>query len=140
MNANKIYEKIKPLRIHKGWSQETMAEKLKLSVSSYAQIERGETNVDLARLMQIAEVLEVDLANLLDLSSGSFIQLLNSANQNCIRNNNIYLTETQCVHELEKSNLLLQERDKEIENMKKQIAQLEKLVAMLEKQVCKSVV
>ncbi len=128
-----IYKKIKTARLLKGWTQEDTAQKLGIAVNSYAKIERGETDVNLSRLAQIAEAMEVDLAKLLELSSGNVLQLLNSANHNGTTNNNVYLTETQCAHELEKANLLLQERDKEIENMKKQIAQLEKLVTILEK-------
>ena len=47
--------------------------------------------------------------------------------------NSIVLTETQCAHELEKAQLLLQERDKEIEYLKQQISQLQDIVTLLKK-------
>ncbi len=88
MDIQEIYKKIKVMRILNDWSQEAMADKLGLTVGGYAKIERGETDVNLSRLAQIAEAMDVDLAKLLELNSGNVLQLLNSANQNCTGNNN----------------------------------------------------
>jgi transcriptional regulator with XRE-family HTH domain len=49
-------KKIRIMRQQKGWSQEEMAEKLYMSVNGYANIERGETDVKIYRLQQIANV------------------------------------------------------------------------------------
>jgi transcriptional regulator with XRE-family HTH domain len=51
-----LHEKIGLLRKIKGWSQEEMADKLQMSVHGYANIERGETDVQLSRLEQISQV------------------------------------------------------------------------------------
>ena len=48
-----------------------MAYMPKLSITGYAKIERGETDVKLIRLEQICKVLNVDLTALLELSSNS---------------------------------------------------------------------
>ncbi len=137
MEMQDIYKKIKVMRIFKGWSQEEAAERMGMALSSYAKIERGETDVNLSRLAQIAETMDIDLMQLLALNNGNAIRILeNSTNHHSIgiaTNHNIFLTETQCAHELQKANLLLQERENENALLKKQIAQLEKLVAMLEK-------
>jgi hypothetical protein len=45
----------------------------------------------------------------------------------------VLLSETQCAHELEKAQLLLRERDKEIENLKMQILQLQEINDLLKK-------
>ena len=43
----KTHEKIRAIRELNQWSQEEMAEKLKMSVGGYAKIERGDSSVNL---------------------------------------------------------------------------------------------
>lgn len=62
MNVN---EKIKKLREAKEWSQEQMAEKMNMSLNGYARIERGETKLHLDKLQQIAQILDIDVVNLI---------------------------------------------------------------------------
>ena len=57
----KFPQKLKLIRSSKNWTQEDMAEKLEISTHAYAKIERGETNVNLSRLEQIADVVEMEL-------------------------------------------------------------------------------
>jgi transcriptional regulator with XRE-family HTH domain len=45
--------KIKQMRTIKGWSREHMADKLKMSVSNYGNIERGETNLTKLQIRKI---------------------------------------------------------------------------------------
>ncbi len=52
--TQKIGNKLRLLRTEKGLRQEDMAEKLNLSVSAYAKLERGETDITLSRIEQIA--------------------------------------------------------------------------------------
>ena len=59
-----VHEKIRVMRQSKGWSQEDMADKLDMSVNGYANIERGETDVQLSRLEKIAEVFGMELFEL----------------------------------------------------------------------------
>jgi hypothetical protein len=40
-----LYDKIKFMRMFKGWSQEDMAEKLEMAVSGYAKIEQGKISI-----------------------------------------------------------------------------------------------
>lgn len=61
----KLGEKIRVFRTLKGYSQEVMAESLKLSVAGYGKIERNETELTVNRLQQIAELLEVKLEDIL---------------------------------------------------------------------------
>ncbi|MSP27674.1 MAG: XRE family transcriptional regulator [Methylococcales bacterium] len=56
----KVHEKIRLIRESKHWSQEDMAEKLKMSVNGYSKIERGATKAYNSHLERIAEVLDVD--------------------------------------------------------------------------------
>ncbi|OUD15040.1 hypothetical protein TPSD3_04915 [Thioflexithrix psekupsensis] len=133
MDVSEIYKKIKAMRVLKEWSQEETANRLNLAVSSYAKIERGETDISLSRLAQIAEVMETDFEQLLQLNERNVLSVL----EDCINHgkisskflgNNIFLTETECVHELEKSQLLLKEREKEIFYLKEQVTHLKEML------------
>jgi transcriptional regulator with XRE-family HTH domain len=121
------------MRQYKGWSQEEMAEKLGYSLNGYAKIERGETDVKVDQLGKIAKAMGMDLQQLLNLNDKNVFNLVESCNHSNISHGNIVLTETQCGNELEKALLLLQERDKEIDNLKQQISQLKQINVLLEK-------
>lgn len=53
--------RIRKLREQKDYSQQNMAEELKISVSAYSKIERGVTDPAIGRLAEIAKILEVDV-------------------------------------------------------------------------------
>ena len=55
-----ICSRIKNLREIKGFSQEYMAQKLSVSVSSYSRIERCEVNLTVEKLLQISALLQTD--------------------------------------------------------------------------------
>jgi len=135
MLPHDIYKKIKAMRVLKGWSQEETADKLGIALTSYSKIERGETDVSLTRLNQIAEMLGVDLAELVGANGNNIINLVENCTQYCANHSrvkgNILLTESACAHELEKSQLLLAERDKEIAHLHRELAQLQEVVDLL---------
>lgn len=60
-----VNEKIRKFREAKDWSQEQMAEKLNMSLNSYAKIERGESKIYLDKLEQIAQVFDIDVIELM---------------------------------------------------------------------------
>ena len=62
----KFTKKIKQLRKEREWSQETMATKLNISLNSYGAIERGDTNLGLIRIEEIAEVFDITLESLFE--------------------------------------------------------------------------
>lgn len=133
MKISEIYKKIKAMRVLKEWSQEETASKLGIAVSSYAKIERGETDINLSRLAQIAEVMEVDISQILELNAHNALRILenctNYGKLNCTNYSEyIFLTETECVHELEKAKLLADERDKEINHLKEENAYLKEIL------------
>lgn len=104
MNFN---EKIKFMRQLKGWSQEDMATKLDMSVNGYSNIERGETDVQISRLQQIAEVLETDLLELLSFGERN-VFLINSSNYSGGENNHFSFNGAlELQHELEKAQLII---------------------------------
>jgi len=131
-----VHEKLKAMRLYRDWSQEEMAAKLGYSTNGYAKIERGETDIKVEKLEKIAEVLGMELQQFLNLNDKNIFNIIEGSspqgNNSCnIYWTNIYLTETQCVHELEKAHLLLQERDKEVGYLKREIEHLNELVALL---------
>lgn len=60
-----VGDKIRNLRILKGFSQENMSELLQMSLVAYGDIERNKKDVNLKRLEQIAKVLEMSVSDIL---------------------------------------------------------------------------
>ena len=60
-----LHERIRLLRLQRGYSQENMAYELGLSTTGYGDIERGKTDLTLSRLNQVAKVLRVSATDLL---------------------------------------------------------------------------
>ena len=58
---DRVHLKIKSLRIEKGYSQEYLAEQLKISQSYYAKIENGNKEISVKQLLQILKILEIDV-------------------------------------------------------------------------------
>ena len=61
-----LSEKIKIMRDMNHWTQEDVAEKLGMSTTGYAKIERGQTKVSVEKLKQIAQIFNINIAQLLD--------------------------------------------------------------------------
>ncbi|MCY7351197.1 MAG: helix-turn-helix transcriptional regulator [Cytophagaceae bacterium] len=61
----KTGEKIRQLRLQKGYSQEAMADSLGLSTTAYGDIERGKTDLTLTRLAQITDALGITSLDIL---------------------------------------------------------------------------
>ncbi|RKZ36715.1 MAG: XRE family transcriptional regulator [Gammaproteobacteria bacterium] len=119
----KFPQKLKLIRSSKNWTQEDMAEKLDISTHAYAKIERGETNVNLSRLEQIAEVVEMELWELF-VSDGKNIFNLADIYNTQGDNWNVNSPSTEQIeykHELEKANLMIEERERENNYLKQEI-------------------
>ena len=67
-----VANKIKNLRKAKGYSQEEVAERLSISQSAYARIERGESHSWAAHLEKLSEIFEVKPEELLSDDSNNF--------------------------------------------------------------------
>jgi len=121
-----VHEKIKVMRLFKGFTQQGMADELGYeSVHGYAKLERGEIDPTLGKLKEITTVLGITLQDLLGLNESNIVNIAEHSFYCGSQNNVTLLTESQCANELEKARLLLHERDKEIEYLKKMIALLE---------------
>jgi transcriptional regulator with XRE-family HTH domain len=118
------------MRTANGWSQEEIAEKLHMSLNAYGCIERGETCPNLNRLEQIAQILEVTLEQLV--SDKNILNFgIDSSNFNNWYNTSSSEQLIELQHELEKSRLLLEQKDKEIEYLKQQNTDLRAMVNLL---------
>ena len=64
-NLVKIGAKIRELRLAKGYSQEGIADASGMGRTYMGRVERGEQNISIQNLIQIAFALEVEVAELL---------------------------------------------------------------------------
>jgi transcriptional regulator with XRE-family HTH domain len=135
-----IHKKIKQARHVKGWTQEEIAEKLKITANAYGAIERGETQPTIPKLKKMCEVLEVELSELIDCEE---TQVINVSYRKSGKHHHYNISTCspeylQLQGEVEKQQLIIEMREKEIEmqqkeieNQKKQIAQLEEINVLL---------
>lgn len=63
-----ISKNIRKFRELKGYSQEHMAHELDITQASYAKLENNSTKINVERLFTIAKVLEMDVADILELN------------------------------------------------------------------------
>lgn len=131
----RLHEKLRSLRQQKGWSQEEIGYYLNMSGSAYGCIERGETNIPLSRLEDIARIFGVELADLFNMNDKSTFHAGDNntlTNLLCI---NSSIDSLKLQHELEKCHLMIEQKDKEIEYLKQQNLDLRKVVELLESQL-----
>jgi len=126
----KPYERIKVFRTFKGWTQEKMAEKLGMSVIGYGNIERGNTNVKLSKLEEIAKVLGIELHELFD-SYGKVVINLGEHSITTGDNNQINQMQKELEHELEKSRLIVEQQRKELSLVYQEIEHLKEIISLL---------
>ena len=126
----KTYEIIRLLREEREWSQKDMAEKLDMSVNGYAKIERGETGINIARLEQIAAVLDVDTHDLIPLSDGNSAYLVIKGDNNQA-NGIVYNNKEELQIEIEKLKLMLKHKDELLEQQNRELEMLKDMLAYL---------
>jgi transcriptional regulator with XRE-family HTH domain len=124
-----IHEKIRLLREAKHWSQEDMAEKLNMSISGYSKIERGVTKSHVLKMEQIAKIFEVDLFELIPLDGGNIYLNSNHANND----NHIIGSPSELAFEVQKQQLIIELKDKELAMKDREIAYLKELLDMHKK-------
>ena len=82
-------DEVRRVRQKMGLSQENMATDLELSQSQYCRIENGECAVDIQKAVQIAEILKVNVMDIIDFNSPQqFYYCSQSGNNNSTINNN----------------------------------------------------
>lgn len=127
--------KIRQFRNLKRWSRQQAASKLEMSLNGYSNIERGEVDISLTRLCQIAETFGMELSDLLGAQEKNVFHFNKTKNTGLLIGINSSeiseLTDIQLKHEVEKSRILLQEREKEINYLKEENARLKEMLEWL---------
>ena len=117
-----VNEKIRRIREAKDLTQEQMAEKLGVSQSAYGDIERGDNDPKLSKLQKIADIFEMQLSELVDLSEKGTLNI----NFNKQGKNNIYMTSSLTEKEMALKDKELAMQAREIENLREIIALLKR--------------
>jgi len=126
----KVHEKVLTLREAKNWSQDEMAKRLNMSVNGYAKIERGETRAYIDKLEKIAEVFEVDLLELIPID-GKNVYLFSNNNGDCCH---IFSSSTELAFEIEKLQLIISHKDKELGMKDRENENLKEIIALLKRE------
>ena len=63
--VNDVVRNFRLIRENKGLSQETVAEKMHKTQSSYARVERGATKIDLETLFMFAKVMDMSVIDII---------------------------------------------------------------------------
>lgn len=125
----KVYEKVRVMRELKKWSQEEMATQLSMSTGGYAKIERGETRLNLPRLEQIAEVLEIDICELLQGLEGNVVYQVNEGENNS--NVSYGNGDEHLQMEIEKLKLIIEHKDELLQTQQREIETLKEMIELL---------
>ena len=128
-----VNEKVRLFRELNQWSQEEMAERMNMSVAGYAKIERGETNISLHKLKQIASVLQIDLLDLVSTHDSGVILVSGENNKNHFRNN--YYGNQAAELEVEKLKLELKHKDELLKQRENELETLRDIVNLLKQQM-----
>jgi transcriptional regulator with XRE-family HTH domain len=127
-----VHEKIRLIREAKGLTQEEVAEKLEMSKNGYGDIERGDSDIKLSKLEKIAELFEIQLSELVDLSEKGKLNVSFACKQNNKNHqNNIYVGSNAA--ELKEQLLINELQQKELAMKDTEITYLKKLLEMSEK-------
>jgi transcriptional regulator with XRE-family HTH domain len=76
----RVCENIRGIRELKGISRDYMAFELDITASGYGKIERGEVDLSLKKLFQIAFILEVELGQLLNADASQVFNISHNKN------------------------------------------------------------
>lgn len=123
----KTGEKIRGLRLLRGFSQENMAESLKISRNAYSEFERNITDISESRLIQIAEVLKIRIKDIYNFEENKLFFFNNSIEKNILLIRELNLKNKDLEHKIE-----LLEHQLEIQQLKTENVILEKEKAEIE--------
>ena len=131
-----IHKKIKQARNVKGWTQEEVAEKLNITANAYGAIERGESHPTIPKLQKMCEVFEIELSELLESEETQVVNIAfkkNSGKHQSFRYI-IGICSPEYLNlqsELEKQELMLEMKDKELAMQQRENENLREIIALL---------
>lgn len=124
-----IHEKVRLMRESKHWSQEKMAEQLHMSPNGYAKIERGETKLHIDKLQQIAQVLDVDIFELMTFGESGVCVYVNSNNEHSTAT--YYGANPILASEIDKLNLIIAHQKELLTQKQSEIDTLKDMISLL---------
>lgn len=127
-----VFEKIKDIRETKGLTQEDVANALEISPSGYSKIERGETRINIDRLQQIADVLEVNIFDLIPNKEHNIIYELNGGNNNF---QGTYYNNDNSKSEIEKMQLIIAHKDELLRQKEDELNTLKGILALIQEKL-----
>lgn len=138
----KTQDKIRAIRTQQKISQEQMAERLDLTPQAYSKIESGKTKLGLDRIQQIAQILNIDVTELIHNNDNGVFLLINEncTNENLNNGAIIYhgnqqsINEQELKHDNEKMQLIITHKDEIIEQLKQENALLKQMLNLLNTQ------
>lgn len=138
----KTQDKIRAIRTQQKISQEQMAERLDLTPQAYSKIESGKTKLGLDRIQQIAQILNIDVTELIHNNDNGVFLLINEncTNENLNNGAIIYhgnqqsINEQELKHDNEKMQLIITYKDEIIEQLKQENALLKQMLNLLNTQ------
>lgn len=130
MNSNqktgiKIGDKLRKLRMEKGYKQEYMADVLKISQKTYSNMENDKSTISIDTLKKIAEEYKIDLMELI--SDDKVIIQNNSSRENSTFQGGIIINHL--------SEELLNQLKERVNDLKQIIESKDKVIADLEKRL-----
>ena len=124
------HEKIRLMRELNKWSQEDMAEKLAMLAGGYAKIERGETQLNIPRLEQLAAIFKVDMWDLLKSGNNGMVLQINEGDSGgdiaLYASSDMAMKLELLNQELKHCREMLEQKDKEIELLRQLAASVQK--------------
>ncbi|MCG7411085.1 helix-turn-helix domain-containing protein [Moraxella nonliquefaciens] len=138
----KTQDKIRAISTQQKISQEQMAERLDLTPQAYSKIESGKTKLSLDRIQQIAQILNIDVTELIHNNDNGVFLLINEncTNENLNNGAIIYhgnqqsINEQELKHDNEKMQLIITHKDEIIEQLKQENALLKQMLNLLNTQ------
>lgn len=127
-------DKIRTMRKLNKLTQEEMAEKLEMSTGGYAKIERGNSKLNLERLEQIANVLNIDVSELMQDEKGLIIQV-NDVNDGSHNQVSVYTNISASNAEIEQLKLIIQHKDELLNQKIQENEFLKEMIAVLKMQL-----
>ncbi len=134
----KIGKKLKELRTVNQWTQEQIAGQLHLTRNAYSDIELGKTDICISRLAQLANFFSVDISYFVNDNEKVVIYLAGTQNiqfakSQKIKDCHIYPAEEKLQHELDKQQLIIELKDKELTMKDRENENLKEIIALLKK-------
>ncbi|MCZ4243068.1 helix-turn-helix domain-containing protein [Pedobacter punctiformis] len=81
LKTRNVAANIRKIREYRDYTQDYLAAKLKISQNAYSKIELGYSKLTVERLFQVAEILEVEVLNLINVNSVDIVKLISEEKQ-----------------------------------------------------------